>query len=287
MSKGTLKGNTGDMYNPTTINDQIDSISVPVVGDSQVVEILIDDIPCKGLLDTGSQVCTIAEWFFDQHLQSSDLVTVEELLDLRQVSGEPVEYCGILPVDLKFPDLHSNRIFSVPVLVMKNTNFNHEVPILIGTNVLSSCLNCIKQETGEQNVKKLDVSTPWKIVFQCLQYIEKKSLDRVRQVYSTKSVELAPETSVTLHGLTRVKTPGNTLVVTEPNVVHRLPDGLVLLPSLQKVDFSAGSSNRIPVLIRNLTSKRVTIPAKSVICNLQEATPVDSVVDSSTPDEKH
>ena len=46
-------------------------------------------------------------------------------------------------------------------------------------------------------------------------------------------------------------------------------------PSLQEVDFSTGVKHRVHVTIQNLTRHPVTIPNKSVLCNLQEASIVD------------
>ena len=272
-------GSTGEQEQPTSSKT---SVSVPVVGTTQVVDITADNIPCSALLDTGSQVCTVAAWFAQKHLLFSDFTTVEQLIDLRQVDGQQVDYHGVIPVDLKFPELISEQTFTVPVLVMKDTAFSHDVPFLIGTNVLSSCLHVLQQEKGTNFVQKLHVSTPWKVAFQCLQMQEKRSLGKLDEVYSTKAVEVAPLSSVTVSGITRAHTPGKTLTITESNVLHVLPAGLVVQPSLQEVDFSTGMKNRIHVTIQNLTRHPVTIPNKSVLCNLQKASIVDpSDVDSA------
>lgn len=235
---------------------------------------LADGIPSKALLDTGSQVCTVAEWFMKKHLQSSEMTTINELLELRQVDGQSLDYCGVLPIDIKFPDLHSDRTFSVPVLVMRDTTFNKTVPFLIGTNLLESCLQFLQQEQGVDFLQRVPTPTPWKTVLQCVQTRSKKSLTITGNVYSTKPVELSPFSSVVVHGITRASTMGKTSVLTEPNLDHRLPDGLVLLPSFQNIDFSTGNSHRISVQVRNLTSQSVIIPARAIICNLQEASPV-------------
>ena len=125
-------GSTGVKDKPTSTKS---SVSVPVVGSTQVVDIIADSVPCTALLDTGSQVCAVAEWFVQKHLSPSDLTTLEQLIDLRGVSGQQVDYLGIIPVDLCFPELFQEQVFSVPVLVMKDTAFNNDVPFLIGTNV--------------------------------------------------------------------------------------------------------------------------------------------------------
>ena len=89
------------------------NISVPLVGDTQIVDVLADGITTKALLDSGSQVSTVAEWFFKKYLQSSDLISVDEILDLRQVSRPPLQYIGIMAVDQNFLSLKTTNHFQL------------------------------------------------------------------------------------------------------------------------------------------------------------------------------
>ena len=105
----------------------------------------------------------------------------------------------------------------------------------------------------------------------------KRSFDRKGHVYSTKPVVILSSSHVTVSGLTRVSSSRETQVVTEPDHLHSLPVGLVLLPSVQQINSATRSSHRIPVHIRNLTSQQVIIPAKAVICQLHEAVLTDTI----------
>ena len=267
-------GSTGKWNKPTPNETSVD---VPLVGNTYLVDILADDVLCKGLLDSGSQVTTVAEWFYKQYLQESDMIAVNELLDLKQVSGQHLDYIGIIAVDLKFPDLDENRLFSTPVIIMNDTHFNHNVPFLVGTNVIKSCLTHLQEEVGPNFIQKAKLCTPWKLAFQCVLSDNKRSFDRKGHVYSTKPVVIPSFSHVTVSGLTRVSSSRETQVVTEPDHLHSLPVGLVLLPSVRQINSSTRYSHRIPVHIRNLTSQQVIIPAKAVICQLQEAVLTDTV----------
>ena len=236
---------------------------------------IAEGVTCKGLLDSGSQVTTVAEWFYKQFLQNSDLITVDELLDLKQVSGHQLDYSGIIAVDSKFPELDNDKICSTPVIGIKDTNFNQEVPFLLGTNVFKSCLSYLQEKAGPSFIQKARVGTPWKLAFQCVLNEDKKSIDKMGHVLSTKQV-------VTVKGLTRVSCPSKTMVVTEPDCFRMLPVGLTLLPSFQEID----SNHRITVHIRNLTSQQIIIPSKAVICQLQKAEIVNPS-DCETPSPEH
>ena len=85
------------------------------------MNVLADGVPGKAMMYSDSQVSTVAEWYYHKYLENSDLISIEELLDLRQVSEQQLEYIGILAVDLQFPELQSEQTFSTPVLVLKDT----------------------------------------------------------------------------------------------------------------------------------------------------------------------
>ena len=246
---------------------------------------LADGVPGKAMMDSGSQVSTVAEWYYRKYLENSDLISVEELLDLRQVSGQQLEYIGIVAVDLQFPELQSEQTFSTPILVLKDTEFNTDIPFLIGTNVINACFQFLKQSTGSNFNRRLKLSTPWKLAFQYVLSRTKNSFEKKGKVCCSKSVLVPPSSDVTVSGLTRVTT-GKTLVLTDTHSIDILPAGLVLLPSVQDVDFSTGSNHRMPVQIRNLTTRQITIPAKAVLCSLQEVSVVDPSEYSNSFSEK-
>ena len=261
------------------------NISVPLVGDTQIVDVLADGITTKALLDSGSQVSTVAECFFNKYLQSSDLISVDEILDLRQVSGQPLQYIGIIAIDLEFLEFKNYKVFSTPFLVLKDTQFNSDVPFLIGTNVINTCFLSVEQNSGPNFIQKLKISSPWKFAFQNVIARNKYSFDRAGHVRSTRSIIIPPSSEITINGITRVSTVGETLIAVDANNNHNLPAGLVLLPSVQTLDFSCGNHHRVPVKIQNLTCHQITIPAKTVICSLQEASIVDPSECIPSPEE--
>ena len=60
-----------------------------------LVALIEESVTCKSLLDSGSQVTTVAEWFYKQYLKDSDFIVVDELLDL-QVNGQQLDYSNII-----------------------------------------------------------------------------------------------------------------------------------------------------------------------------------------------
>ena len=141
-------------------------------------------------------------------------------------------------------------------------------------------------EGGTKLFPKSKLSTTWKLALQCISSSNRNPFDKMGFVSTTKPVVVPPFSDVTISGLTRVSSLGKTMVITDHDSLHALPFGLVTLPTLQKVNFSTGSSHRLPVQVRNLTAFQITIPAKAVICKLQQADAIDpSECNSPSPEE--
>ena len=99
---------------------------------------------CKCLIDTGSQVSTISEFFFTRYLQHYvELQNLNGLISIEVAGGHRLPYIGYVNVPIRLPkgELGSRKAIDVLLLVVKDTNFNNEVPALLGTNILKYVLD--------------------------------------------------------------------------------------------------------------------------------------------------
>ena len=97
----------------------------------------MEGVPCCGLLDTGSMVTTISEQFVSDHLPHILLQPISHLLTISSSTGHPLPYMGYIEVDITYPDLTGKTVTkSVLALVVPQTLYNSDVPVLIGTNVI-------------------------------------------------------------------------------------------------------------------------------------------------------
>ena len=90
------------------------------------------------LVDTGSQVSTLANWFYQKHCSSETLYSCSSLLRVEGADGNKLPYLGFVVCDITLP-LTGSDVFciSIPVLVVPDTPYNASVPFLMGTNYLS------------------------------------------------------------------------------------------------------------------------------------------------------
>ena len=80
--------------------------------------------------------------------------------------------------------------------------------------MIKSCLTHLQEEVGPNFIQKAKLCIPWKLAFQCVLSVNKRSFDRKGHVYSTKPVVIPSFSYVTVSGLTRVSSSRETQVVT-------------------------------------------------------------------------
>ena len=115
----------------------------------------MNQVTHKGLLDTGSQITTVAEWLCREQLPDTPVEPLDVCLQINVAGGHTLGYQGVVILNLEFPGSGVTDAFPTPVLVVNNTEHNKMVPFIIGTNVIDSCT--------QASTSFLDMSEPWKL----------------------------------------------------------------------------------------------------------------------------
>lgn len=63
----------------------------------------INDQACSCLLDTGSQVTTVSQSFYENNLADLEIHPIQDLLEVEAANGQNVPYSGYISVDITFP----------------------------------------------------------------------------------------------------------------------------------------------------------------------------------------
>ena len=272
LEKTCAKGwaDTGDTRSP--IHFQEDKRQVELVGETVQISCVIEGHNCCSLLDTGSQISSVSKSFYEEYLQDCPFESLDEFLQISVADGDALDYYGIIAVTLGFPELEGNPTFDVPILVVKDTHFNNDIPLLIGTNIIQPCFQYMKTTAGVNFLQKCQIPNPWRLAFQCASSLNKRSILNLGLVVATKPSVVPANSRIFVKGQTRATTLGDVLVITEEPEFPVVPTGIVVNPTLQQVNFSVGSTNKVNVEVSNLTNHDITIPGKTVICSLQTAT---------------
>lgn len=109
-----------------------------LVGGKCTANISVGGVDTSTLLDTGSQVTTLAKSFYETHLSELPIQPISDMLEVEGANGQPVPYLGYVEVNLRFPKtfLESEPEISTLALIVPDLRSNCGVPLLVGTNTL-------------------------------------------------------------------------------------------------------------------------------------------------------
>lgn len=245
--------------------DSTSEFKKKMVGPANVGSIKICGSETTGLIDSGSMVSSISESFYRSMNPVPELGDTKDFgidLAVYGANGSQLTYIGYINADVLVPKL-GPIMHGIPILVVKDTDFNKTVPVIIGTNI-------IREFTAHRS--KPDTPLEWQTALDSLS-------DNVIPVKTTNNfgIRVGPGEVKTIHGLAR-KSSEMTTAVTE-HINNSLSGDLTICPRVVSLK-SPGTTVRVPVRVCNLSAHAIEIPPRSLLCSLNEV----SVVDSWTPD---
>ena len=120
---------------------------------------LINNIETNALLDTGSCVSTVSKTFYENNFKH---------LELECSDGQSLPYFGYIQADIQSIDFPTDYVQSCIILVVPDTDYNTNVPVLLGTNVLVEFLNNCKENLGVNFLQNANLHTSWYLAFRCM-----------------------------------------------------------------------------------------------------------------------
>lgn len=243
-----------------------------LVGSKCTASVSVDGVECSCLLDTGSQVTTVAKSFYKAHLSDRPIKPISNILEVEGANGQPVPYLGYIEVDLKFPKafLESEPEIATLALIVPDLRLNNGVPLLVGTNTLdplydqccdefslshnSSCY-CYRQVLRTLKLRRKQ-ATSGKLGFVKLRGREKEILPAKQKVLLEGCMWV---NSVNTEKYAILEQPSRTT----------LPGGVFVDCCL--ISLPDQGSNKVPVLLRNETEHDIILPTNCVIADLTVA----------------
>ena len=90
---------------------------------------------------------------------------LDNILKLECADGQSLPYFGYIQIDLQSVDFPTEHVQSSISLVVTNTEYNSNVSLLLGTNVLTDFLNSYKYEVRDNFLHHAYLHTPWYFAF--------------------------------------------------------------------------------------------------------------------------
>ena len=235
------------------------------------------DVRC--LLDTGAQVSTLTESFYNQHFERGNrMVDISSYLDLSAANGLAIPFVGYVELNLT---VLGNSFPAMGFLIVKDPigtpleDRKKKVPGVIGSNIFRHMSEALKKKYGREYLKTLasrDRSGEWAPVLALYEevcpVVHKRQYVRVP---GDKPVLIPARTKLVL----QASCPFNGNWNHRPYMVDRhevlskaLPSGILLARSLVQVDKSG-----VPIQVANLSNEDIYLSPKTPIGVLEEVTP--------------
>ena len=219
------------------------------------------------MFDTGAKIQLVSKQFCEEN--DLEIQPIEKLTECSTKNGEVFVYEGFVEVNVQIP----GRDFSEDHLFLVTSEISHqkEIPLVLGTYFIDS-LSRYLHGIDKEEFDSLDYTVKQA-------YLSWVEATRIREKYggepllgfvkTTKPVVIQAGTSREIHGLTKIKHGGYTVnCISEPAMGHHLPKGLKLSPG----------SCRVSTVVENGTDSDVTIPARTIICQLGLANRIPKLI---------
>ena len=188
-----------------------------------------------------------------------------------------------IEADLSFP--MGTHVFKTEVLllVLPTTEYQKRVPVTIGTSLTDMAVDSL----GTSDPSNL--TTSWKTVCCATQSRRKIQAQHLQKqtVKTTKPITLPPFSTTIVHGHTKLKSHGVRLnLIAEPFKDSQLPSSIQCTPTYCNLE---PGCNRVTVGLRNISSRKITVPSRTIVCQVQLANmvpPIQTSKEQATTENK-
>ena len=97
---------------------------------------------------------TCSNSFYSSHLSHVQLQPLNNILKIECADGNLLPYNGFIEVSISAPGVPDSSGHQCLLLVVPDTPYNKNTPILLGTNIISAFLDDCKLAKGEQFLQK-------------------------------------------------------------------------------------------------------------------------------------
>lgn len=238
-----------------------------MVGTKSTGQIIIDGTSFNCLLDTGSQVTTISQSFYNSYLYEHEIQPLNNLLEIEGANGQVVPYLGFVELNIAFPPefLGASMDVDTLALVVPDVRSSQHPCVLLGMNTLD-----LAYEKALANHCTFS-SAPYgyKAVLKILELRHKlaNNLDDTVKLYANGPKVIPAGRTVVVEGIVcgRSLQTEKAVMLEHPSHVS-LPGRLTVQSSV--VDIPRNQPYHLPVIIHNHSEHSVTLPTRAIIAEI-------------------
>ena len=251
-----------------------------LIGTSNEVNVVIGNTNTIALLDTGSSVSTVSFSFYRDNFSDIPIHPIKDLLRIECADGKELPYEGFVELDLNIlgsrrTPTRDSTLYNCLFLVVPDSQYNSKVPVLVGTNILSSFIDDLQDIYGDRYLQDAHLLTPVYLALRCLRLREKELRKQQNKLAIVKSAEknkivIPPNSEVVISGYLDKKLPYHPVcALVQPTTRSSIPPDLDITPVLVPYTYNKSHTGTTDIQITNISTRTVTIPPNSILCELQ------------------
>ena len=248
---------------------------VRLIGEANEAPAIVEGIPITSLVDSGVCMSAMVKSFAEElRLEIKPLKTI---LDIEGTGGGAVPYHGYVECPLQLPQIKKFDV-DVLMLVINDSAYGMRVPIQIGTLHIDMALELATEAEMKKLSCKWDrakMATALCMNSMAVNEEQKFKLDDVRgSVHTTQKITLGPFESRTLSGILKGPVKNSAYhkcvnVSVEPMETHK--GGESQYCAVPGYTFLKPGSDRIKVMIKNLTARTIKVSQGSKVASMEAA----------------
>lgn len=252
-----------------------------LIGTKCTAQVIIKNTPINCLMDTGSQVTTIPESFFNAHLSDHQLKSLDDLLEVEGANGQAVPYLGYINLDITFPpDFLGTPIDVATLALVVPDSQTHQPLVLVGTNTLDTVYTVHSEHTPNFHPVPYGYRAVLKILEQ-RHKLSKKEHHGIVKLQSARAQTIPAGQTILLEGIavSHSLQTEKAVMVEHPTSFH-LPGGLMIQSCL--VDFSSQHPVLLPVPVTNESDHDVILPPQAMLAEISAFQSVSCTAQTSS-----
>ena len=256
-----------------------------LIGEPNECLVVANGLSAIALLDSGSMVSTITSQYWNEHFPDQPVHPLDDLLTLSGAGGLEIPYWGYVEVDTKLSGVDASPF---PFLVIKETEYNSRVPVLIGTNILNKILDGLVNVHGVRFAQKARLPSAMNCALSVMQTARKtlgKRKNVISEVHLCETTELAPGEGRRFAGRIKVDTPVPKQVALVNGIKEYQAGGIEVTPTAICVELH---SHYTAFEMLNWCTRHVTLPRGTLVANLTQVQLMEmKAVQGHLQDEDH
>ena len=248
---------------------------VRLIGEANEAPAIVEGIPITSLVDSGACMSAMVK-SFAKELQL-EIKPLKTILNIEGTGGGVVPYHRYVECRLQLPQIKKFDV-DVLMLVIDDSAYGMRVPIQIGTLHIDMALELATEAEMKKLSHKWDqakMATALRMNSIVVSEEQKFKLDDVRgSVHTTQKITLGPFESRTLSGILKGPVKNGAYhkrvnVSVEPMEAHK--EGENQYCAVPGYTFLKPGSDRIKVMIKNLTTRTIKVSQGSKVASMEAA----------------